>query len=280
GMATDFKITQPVEFYRKFLEKDVRPDGRELGETRPTILNIGSVSTANGSALVKQGNSAVICGIKAELCKPKTESPHEGFIIPNIDLPALCSPRFKPGPPCDQAQVYSQLVADVIQNSKCVNPEDLYNKEVDMSWVLYCDMMCLDYDGNILDACILALMAALKSCKLPTLVLDDDGRLEVDTGKLVPLQVHTYPVATTFAIFDDRILFVDPNSEEESIATGQITIVTTEDEQICLLHKPGGSAISDDKMQDALTRSLIRSREARTLINNTIDSMSDNSAER
>ena len=29
-------------------------------------------------------------------------------------------------------------------------------------WVLYCDLMCLDYDGNINDACSLALLAALK----------------------------------------------------------------------------------------------------------------------
>lgn len=32
-----------------------------------------------------------------------------------------------------------------------------------LCWVLYCDIMCLDYDGNILDACIIALLAALKN---------------------------------------------------------------------------------------------------------------------
>ncbi|KAI2569162.1 exosome component 8, partial [Homo sapiens] len=30
-------------------------------------------------------------------------------------------------------------------------------------WVLYCDLICLDYDGNILDACTFALLAALKN---------------------------------------------------------------------------------------------------------------------
>ena len=28
-------------------------------------------------------------------------------------------------------------------------------------WVLYCDLVCLNYDGNLLDACATALVAAL-----------------------------------------------------------------------------------------------------------------------
>lgn len=32
-----------------------------------------------------------------------------------------------------------------------------------LCWVLYCDIMCLDYDGNLLDACVISLLAALKN---------------------------------------------------------------------------------------------------------------------
>lgn len=32
-----------------------------------------------------------------------------------------------------------------------------------LCWVLYCDIMCLDYDGNLLDACVTSLLAALKN---------------------------------------------------------------------------------------------------------------------
>lgn len=34
-----------------------------------------------------------------------------------------------------------------------------------MCWVLYCDLICLNYDGNLLDACILALVSALCNSK-------------------------------------------------------------------------------------------------------------------
>ena len=32
-----------------------------------------------------------------------------------------------------------------------------------MCWVLYCDMICLNYDGNLLDVCTAALLAALRT---------------------------------------------------------------------------------------------------------------------
>lgn len=34
-----------------------------------------------------------------------------------------------------------------------------------LAWVLYCDIICLDYDGNLLDASVFALLAALKNGK-------------------------------------------------------------------------------------------------------------------
>lgn len=37
------------------------------------------------------------------------------FSVPNVDLPPLCSSRFRPGPPGEQAQAASQFVADVIE---------------------------------------------------------------------------------------------------------------------------------------------------------------------
>ena len=50
---------------KNYIEKSVRSDGRSLLEFRPTIINRDSISKADGSALVKIGNTTVICGIKA-----------------------------------------------------------------------------------------------------------------------------------------------------------------------------------------------------------------------
>uniref|UniRef100_A0A8C4QB90 Ribosomal RNA-processing protein 43 n=1 Tax=Eptatretus burgeri TaxID=7764 RepID=A0A8C4QB90_EPTBU len=143
------RAAEPVAYYRRFLKENCRPDGRELGEVRITTLNIGSITSADGSALVKIGNTTVVCGVKG--------------VIPNVDLSPLCSARFRPGPPCEQAQVAGQFLADVITSSELVSLEDLCIQKGKLVWVLYCDLECLDYDGNVLDACSIALLAALRN---------------------------------------------------------------------------------------------------------------------
>ncbi|KAM9609852.1 exosome complex component RRP43 isoform 2-T2 [Trichechus inunguis] len=239
-MAAGFKTVEPLEYYRRFLKENCRPDGRELGEFRTTTVNIGSISTADGSALVKLGNTTVICGIKAEFAAPPTDAPDKGYIVPNVDLPPLCSSRFRSGPPGEEAQVASQFIADVIENSQIIQKEDLCISQGKLAWVLYCDLICLDYDGNILDASTFALLAALKNVQLPEVNINEETALaEVNLKKKSHLNIRNHPVATSFAIFDDTLLIVDPTGEEEHLATGTLTIVMDEGGKLCCLHKPG-----------------------------------------
>lgn len=58
-------MIHPVKYYRDFLNHDVRPDGRELNQFRPIVINVNSIGTSDGSAIVKIGNTTVVCGIKA-----------------------------------------------------------------------------------------------------------------------------------------------------------------------------------------------------------------------
>lgn len=72
-----------------------------------------------------------MCGVKIEIAEPELDAPEQGFLgecslvffdtcrlsrlaVPNIDLPALCSPKFKPGPPSDEAQVLSDRLNEVL----------------------------------------------------------------------------------------------------------------------------------------------------------------------
>ncbi|XP_038134735.1 exosome complex component RRP43 [Cyprinodon tularosa] len=273
-MAAGFKTAEPLEYHRSFLKENCRPDGRELFEFRTTTLNIGSISTADGSALVKLGNTTIICGIKAELANPTTEAPDKGYIVPNVDLPPLCSSRFRPGPPGEQAQAASQFIADVIESSDLIKTEDLCIERGKLCWVLYCDIMCLDYDGNILDACIIALLAALKNTQLPEVAVNKETCLpEVDLEKRQRLRIHRHPVGASFCVFDDSILIVDPTAEEESLSTAHLTVVTDEEGRLCSVHKPGGTPLSGEKLQEGINRATARQLEIHKLINKVLDSV-------
>ncbi|XP_053187786.1 exosome complex component RRP43 [Scomber japonicus] len=273
-MAAGFKTAEPLEYHRSFLKENCRPDGRDLSEFRATTLNIGSISTADGSALVKVGNTTVICGIKAELTNPTVEAPGKGYIVPNVDLPPLCSSRFRPGPPGEQAQAASQFIADVIESSELIQTEDLCIERGKLCWVLYCDIMCLDYDGNLLDACIIALLGALKNTQLPEVTINTEtSGPEVNLEKRHGLQIHKHPVGASFCVFDDSILIVDPTAEEECLSTAQLTVVTDEEGRLCSVHKPGGTSLSAEKLQEFICRATARQKEIQKLIDKVINSV-------
>ncbi|XP_075055114.1 exosome complex component RRP43 [Mixophyes fleayi] len=270
-MAAGFKTVEPLEYYRKFLKENCRPDGRDLNEFRTTTINVGSITTANGSALVKLGNCSVICGIKAEFTTPAIDAPNKGYIVPNVDLTPLCSSRFRPGPPGEEAQVASQFIADVIQNSQIIEKEDLCIVNSKLAWVLYCDLICLNYDGNILDACTCALVAALRNVQLPSVKINEDtGLAEVELSTKNALKIQKQPVSTSFAIFDDLYILVDPTDEEEGLATGLLTIVIDEDGKLCTIRKPGGSALSAEQLQDCISRAVTRHKEVQTLLDDVL----------
>lgn len=140
------------------------------------------------------------------MCTPKPEKPNEGFLIPNIELPPLCSSKFRPGPPSDQAQVLTKLIFDIVKNSECIKLEELCITKEKLAWCLYADLICLDYDGALIDACVAALLAALKTVKLPLVehhpVLDNKKVIEEEG---IAINVHSIPISTTFAIFEEYV---------------------------------------------------------------------------
>jgi len=40
----------------------------------------GSISTADGSSLVRLGDTTVACGVKAEIAEPDLDAPEDGFL--------------------------------------------------------------------------------------------------------------------------------------------------------------------------------------------------------
>lgn len=76
----------------------MRPDGRDFLEFRDCSINVGkcsqntrlslrdlfslvgSISTADGSSIVRLGDTTVVCGIKAEIAEPDLDAPEDGFL--------------------------------------------------------------------------------------------------------------------------------------------------------------------------------------------------------
>ncbi|KAL7422627.1 hypothetical protein Q5752_001918 [Cryptotrichosporon argae] len=220
--AAVFRRLHPDQYLSRFLARGYRPDGRKLAASRAASVNAGSIATADGSALVRLGDTTVVCGIKAEVAEPDSARPNEGFIVPNIDLPALCSPKFKPGPPGDEAQTLSSWLYELLISSQTVPLDSLCISPGRAAWALYIDVVCINYDGNAFDAAVLAAMAALRDTRLPRANVDDDGQV-VCTAKRHPLKLGPMPLTASFGIFTNQLL-PDPTAFETPLLRTRITL--------------------------------------------------------
>ncbi|CAG9563102.1 unnamed protein product [Danaus chrysippus] len=255
-------------------------DGRKFNDQRDIKLNVNAIKTADASAVVKCGNTTVVCGIKLELAKPKAEEPDVGFLVTNVELLPLCSSKFRPGPPSDHAQVISNIVSDIVTNSKCINLKDLCIVPDKLSWVLYCDMVCMDYDGSVVDACLITLMSSLKTLLLPSVSFDvETEEIKVDTTIKTPLPVNGLPIATSFAVYQQlsrSVILTDPTAYEEEMCggLGANLIACWNKGQLCGVFKFGGSNLSTENEKETLALAKQKSKLVEKVINICIENKS------
>ncbi|KAI7861842.1 ribosomal protein S5 domain 2-type protein [Spinellus fusiger] len=267
-----FSRIQPYEYLRRFLGQDIRPDGRTLDQFRSTLITAGTITTANASAMVRLGGTTVVCGIKAEVCEPSVDNPNEGYLVPNVELSPMCSPKFRPGPPPARAQAVSEFIHQIITKSQIVPLEALCIEPGKAVWVLYCDIVCLNYNGNIMDTSLLALITALKTLTLPKAQVSPTMTVEADPSeKICPFELTHFPVASTFCVFNQpTVLLSDPDDTEETLAKETVTIVMNTQGEIHRVYKNGGTQVGTDILRACFAQSRRRTEQVKQLIEEAI----------
>lgn len=113
-----------------------RSNGRAPQEVRQPTVNLSSLSHAHGSAVVRMGDTTVICGVRGETIltsnipnyrESNTESELRDYdlLVPNIELATGSAPQFLPGgPPTTLAQTLSTKVYSLLHSSKLLDPAD------------------------------------------------------------------------------------------------------------------------------------------------------------
>lgn len=230
------KLT-PKPFLEAHLKQEpqVRPNGRKTFESRQPVINTGSLTHSNGSAVVRVGDTAIVCGVRGEILLASdvphapSEEVHEeelieelGLLVPNIELSTGCSPAHLPGnPPSTLAQSLSYRVSALLQDSRCIDASSLCIKYTEPNaededtdegprvvtkayWTLYIDVLCLALDGNAFDAAWLAIVAALRDTTLPKAWWDEDREAILCSPLLSDasaLALNKVPSVSTFAVY-------------------------------------------------------------------------------
>ncbi|CBY11338.1 unnamed protein product [Oikopleura dioica] len=247
----------PEDHLKSFLQRDVRPDGRSLDELRPLVLAKNVAPTADSSAMIRLGNTKVICGITAETIKPAAATPKDGSFSVNFEFSSVCSPNAKAGPPNEVAQTMSIFLDGILKqvfetNQLCIEPDLL-------AWTLFIDVYCLEDDGNVTDAAMMSVISSLRDLKLPEITIDEEtAKPVVNLEKQSPVDLKMFPVSTTYGEFSG-ILLLDPTARETELGSSPITVVCSEKGALLCFNRSGGSPLSQEQVAAAIENSKRRS---------------------
>lgn len=252
-MAEEFRVLRPYEYHSQLIAKGKRADGRELEQFRDIKLEIDAIRTADSSSLVKLGNTSLVCGCTVQKSKFTENVENDEEIKIKIELPPVCSSPYGKRTQ-NTAQLLTKTLKDILNDMRCIDKSSLHIEDSeDTFWSVNVEVICLNYDGCLLDTAIIAVLSALKTLELKSTDMSEDRKVKFNTT----------PVTSSFAIIGDEII-CDPNLEEESIAQSTYSITVDNNlNQNYHIDKVGGKSISSEILFKCLE---ICNRRAKVLL--------------
>jgi len=253
---TPFRVPIVPELRRQtilsLIAKGLRIDERDIATPRSIEIATGVVEKAEGSALVKLGNTQVLVGVKVDVGSPFRDTPDEGVITVNAEFVPLASPIFEPGPPDENAIELARVIDRSLREVNAVDRKSLVIRPGEKVWIVFVDIYVLNHDGNLFDASMLAAMAALATTRLPDYEEYETGEIEIVRGTArEPLKLNHLVVTSTVAKIGDYMV-ADPNLDEETVADTRIVYAFDEQGRIVGAQKSGMGALTRDELRKAL----------------------------
>ena len=258
----------------------LRGDGRGPGEVRKVKLTLGRWN--NGAECTVQWGvgTRVTAVVTGTLLPPSPERPSEGTVSLSVDLSPMASTSFGHAQPVtttpgmasgdlsnitDEAQrLLSNRILRSLERTLLIggslDTEALCVQSGSWVWRLSVQVTVLDDAGNLLDAAVLAAVAALRHYRKPQVDLQTQHESSATSPTLIhsdvreptPLPLHHTPLSISFALIhaDDASLatsststvaaLVDPTDREELVQTGSVSLAMNVHSEVCLLDFGGG----------------------------------------
>lgn len=253
------------EFIEDLLRKGERLDGRAFDEYREISIEANVVpAKAEGSALVRIGDTSVVAGVKVLVGDPYPDSPDEGVTMVTAEMSPIASPLFELGPPKENAIELARVVDRGVRESETVDTKGLCIEEGKKVYMVFADVYPLEYDGNLIDASSIAVNAALLTTNYPEMKLED--KKVVATGKTLKLPINNMAIEHTVSKIGDKLI-LDPTLREEFVQDCRLTMAVDQKDNFTALQKGGGfGPISLDLVDQAMGMALDNAKAIKELI--------------
>ncbi|KAF8243973.1 hypothetical protein K440DRAFT_28673 [Wilcoxina mikolae CBS 423.85] len=279
--AQTFQKLSPNSYLLRHLQakEPTRPSARAPEAFRSPTLHTNALSHAHGSAVVRTGDIAVVCGVRGEILglirgegrtrgrvvverndRVGTSGEDEeikthALLVPNLELGTGCSRDYHPGPPSDSAQSVAERLRSLLIETTALIPASTLRiqdseGETKAYWVLYIDVVCISLDGNILDTAWASIVAALRSTRLPKAFWDADKEqvlCDPDQMTYRPLEMRSLAFTASFCVYthegedgEESWILSDPDEFEESVCVERVLVCIKEGGMIAKIEKSGG----------------------------------------
>jgi len=255
------------KYLATLLEKGNRMDGRGFWERRQIQVTPNAIKKAEGSAMVKWGESVVLAGVKTQLGAPFPDTPNDGVITVNIELSPISSPTHESGPPGPDAIEIARVVDRGIRESNVIPMQDpklcvIPGKKV---WILFVDIYILDDGGNLIDASALAAISALANTRLNKVLVDEETEEVTSLDETEPLPRNGSVASLTYAKINDFIVY-DPNLIEDRGKNARFSFAITDKGMVCSMQKGESGVFLEEEILEILDKALIQVKELHEII--------------
>jgi exosome complex component RRP42 len=243
------------------LSQKTRIGGRGFFEGRPIQIMPNVIKKAEGSAMVRWGDTVVVAGVKITLGAPFPDTPNDGVITVNAEKSPISSPTQESGPPAPDAIELARVVDRGIRESKVIPTNDpklcvIPGKFV---WILFVDIYILDDGGNLFDASALAAMAALANTKLKKVTIDEESEAVTVLDETEPLPRDGTVASLTYAKIDECILY-DPDLLEDRGKDARFSLAIKDNGLVCSMQKGESGTFTEEEIFSILDQSVERAK--------------------
>ena len=227
------------DFISDLLRKGERLDGRGFGEYRDLEIEANVVpAKAEGSALVKLGDTSIVAGVKVLVGEPYPDSPDAGVTMVTAEMSPIASPLFELGPPKEGAIELARVVDRGVRESGTIDAKKLCIEKGKKVYMVFADVYPMEYDGNLIDASSIAVNAALLTTQYAEMKWEDGA--VVKTDKMLKLPINNVAIEHTVSKIDESLI-VDPILKEEFVQDCRLTMAVDRDNNFTAMQKGGGS---------------------------------------
>lgn len=263
----------------------IRADGRSQNDFRGVCVECDVFPHVNGSSRVTVGNiSDVVCSIKIEVAEPSKNCPDKGIVEVNCEVSPSCCLRLDDKRLQEETSLIAQHIQSIYDECNAINLDSLGIITGKFCWIVYIELLILQLDGSIVDACTLATYIALHTSKIPKVGLleGESGHWEDfelssgDVAEAVPLSVKSVPIGIT-VLKVGKSLLLDASALEEACATSGLTVFVDANGRCCGVRKIFGGKFSVSEVDQAMMMAATAAVDIFSKLNNilTITSQED-----